>query len=127
MFVATILLIISYVLDEGTTGRVLYVARFLTAVALFSIFGRKETTEKWFWGASMFIYCTHFSIVSAIEKLMFLSLGKNMVVGLVAYITVPILIIFTLCYLARFINIKIPNVWRVVVGNRSLMIKDEKK
>ena len=30
-------------------------------------------------------------------------------------------------YLARFINIKIPNVWRVIVGNRSLMIKDEKK
>ena len=75
----------------------------------------------------MFIYCTHFSIVSAIEKLMFLTLGKNIVVGLVAYITVPVLIIFTLSYLARFINIKIPNVWRVIVGNRSLMIKDEKK
>lgn len=127
LFVATILLIISYVLDEGTTGSVLYIARFLTAAALFSIFSRKETTEKWFWGASMFIYCTHFPIVSAIEKLMFLALGKDIVVGLVAYITVPILIIFTLSYLARFINIKIPNVWRVIVGNRSLMIKDEKK
>ena len=84
LFVATILLMISYVLHEGTTGSVLYIARFLTAAALFSIFSRKETTEKWFWGASMFIYCTHFSIVSAIEKLMFLALGKNIVVGLVA-------------------------------------------
>lgn len=77
LFTATILLISSYALDEGTTGSVLYIARFLTAVALFLIFSRKETNEKWFWGASMFIYCTHFSIVSAIEKLMFLALGKT--------------------------------------------------
>ena len=41
LFVASILLIISYVLDEGTTGSVLYIARFLTATALFSIFSRK--------------------------------------------------------------------------------------
>lgn len=124
--VATILLIASYVLNEGTTGSVLYIARFLIAAALFSIFTRRETIEKWFWGASMFIYCTHFSIVSAIEKMMFLVLGKNIIIGLVAYIAVPIFVIFTLSYLARFINIKTPNVWRVIVGNRSLELKNEK-
>lgn len=122
--IAVILMLGSYILGEGTTGRLLYIARFLTAVALFSIFGRKEVTEKWFWGTSMFVYCTHFSIVSAIEKLMFLVLGKNIVVGLLVYIAVPPISVFVLSYIAKFINQKIPNVWRIIAGNRNLMIKN---
>lgn len=122
--VAVILAIVSYALGEGTTGSVLYIVRFLTAIALFSIFSRKKSTEKWYWGASTFVYCTHFSIVSAIEKLMFLVLGKNIVVGLLAYITVPPITVFMLSHIAKFINAKVPKVWSVIAGNRNLMIKN---
>lgn len=79
--------------------------------------------EKWFYGASMFIYCTHFPFVSTLEKLMFVIFGKNIYVGLLAFATVPVIVIFTLSCIARVINLEVPTVWKILTGNRSMMIR----
>lgn len=118
--VSLVIMLIAYVFENDLSGRLLYVYRLISSVCLFFLFEsiKYRVSGKWFYNTSMFIYGAHRPVVSSVNKLFSIIIGRSAMSSLVInYITTLFVVLFLLI-IARILMISTPKTWQLINGGR---------
>lgn len=74
--------------------------------------------KPWWWiQLSFFIYCTHSLVLESLKKVVLIAFGKTTLGAVVSFISVPVLTIIIIVFLAAVLR-RIKPLWKVLTGNR---------
>lgn len=113
----SIVFIFAYLYENATT---MYIFRLVVPFTLWVLIDSIsfDKKPKWWMEISFFIYCTHFVIISSLQKIMLLVLGKSTLAFLITYLITPIIVILIITFAAYIMKRYIPSVWKFTTGGR---------
>ena len=82
-----------------------------------SIF-HSDTRVPWRFHVTMFIYCTHFILISTVEKIILVLEGVNFYSALFCFIFTPVFVFAILTLVAKIWKEKLPQTWNLITGHR---------
>lgn len=74
----------------------------------------------WWMSITFFTYVAHDALLEALEKVMLLVFGKQVIFALLDYIFVPFLVFLILILVAYVLRKWLPVVWKVITGDRGV-------
>ena len=79
---------------------------------------KSANTPPWFFRISFFIFCLHGMVLESIEKIIYISLGNNVMCAYVDYFLAPVLTLCIILIIAKFLSSKCVHIWKILNGNR---------
>lgn len=73
---------------------------------------------EWWMEISFFIYCTHFVIISSLQKIVLLVLGKSTLAFFITYLITPIIVVLMITVVAYIMKKYMNPIWRFTTGGR---------
>ncbi len=104
----------------GNDPQIIYLYRCISPIAVWIAFDyfKPVDTVKWWQKFSFFIYCSHFFMVSSLQKIALLLWGNGWVSAFIVYCLTPPIVLLIIFAVARFMQKKLPKLWGVLNGGR---------
>lgn len=109
--------IVSFFMDD-----MMYLYRLIASLvvpAMFYELSKNIANPSWYMNINLYIYCTHFLLISTFEKLWKIIFGISPVSAWICYLSTPVIVLYIISLSAYYWKKYFPRSWAIVTGGRS--------